>query len=303
LCIVLPGISKADAPQAFVSTHGSDMNPCTSDKPCQTFNQALTVVQAGGEIIVQDSGVYSNGFTISKSVTIDAAGFNASVIKAPEVPVEGLCTINTGPSDRVVLRGITFHAPDNSFLSGIGVIQAGFLYIERCSISGFNSAGVTLKGGHNYVTGTDIRRCNAGIAVFADDVPAFLVAHDTRIADCSLGFYLNSFGSVVSGLLSDCAAWHCGTGFFATGHQNVDMTLTNCRVFNNEKGVFAQALTKGSATIRIANCIVTGNSVGIIANRVPFSTGKAKVFGTQPGTNLVRGNVEDGTTSVGVALQ
>ena len=55
-CLVLAGVGEAEAPQAFVSSHGSDMNPCTSDKPCQTFHQALTVVQAGGAIIVQDSG-------------------------------------------------------------------------------------------------------------------------------------------------------------------------------------------------------------------------------------------------------
>src|SRR5215469_12694699 len=91
VCLMLAGVSKAEAPQAFVSSHGDDMNPCTADKPCQTFNQALTAVQAGGAIIVQDSGVYSNGFTISKSVTIDAAGFNASVVSTNSLD---LCTIN-----------------------------------------------------------------------------------------------------------------------------------------------------------------------------------------------------------------
>src|SRR5215831_13629378 len=80
LCLFLYGVAGATVPRAFVSITGSDTNPCSAVQPCRSFNQALTVVEAGGEIVVQDSGGYSTGFTITQSVTIDAAGFNASVI-------------------------------------------------------------------------------------------------------------------------------------------------------------------------------------------------------------------------------
>ena len=106
VCLLLGDVSRATVPRAFVSINGSDANPCSAVAPCRSFNQALTVVEAGGEIVVQNPGGYSTGFTISQSVTIDAAGFNASVISTSAT---NLCTINAGASDRVVLRGISFH--------------------------------------------------------------------------------------------------------------------------------------------------------------------------------------------------
>src|SRR5215831_10315195 len=104
VCLAFASVSKATVPRAFVSINGIDTNPCSATQPCRSFNQALTVVQPGGEIVVQNSGGYSTGFTITQSVTIDAAGFNASVISTG---AGDLCTINTAASDRVVLRGIS----------------------------------------------------------------------------------------------------------------------------------------------------------------------------------------------------
>src|SRR5262249_11037199 len=74
VCLLLAGAGQASVPKAFVSTQGSDKDPCTSLKPCRTFNQALAVVDVGGEIVALDSGDYSSGFTITKSVTINAGG-------------------------------------------------------------------------------------------------------------------------------------------------------------------------------------------------------------------------------------
>src|SRR5215467_12815386 len=130
-CLVLMTLSQAAVPRAFVSTTGSDTNPCSAVQPCRSFNQALTVVEPGGEIVVQDSGGYSTGFTITQSVTIDASAFNASVISTSATD---LCTINAGPSDRVILRGISFHGA-NVGVKGINVTQVGSLYVEHCSFA------------------------------------------------------------------------------------------------------------------------------------------------------------------------
>ena len=100
VCLLLVAVGEATVPRAFVSTAGSDTNPCSAVQPCRSFNQALTVVQPGGEIVVQDSGGYSTGFTITQSVTIDAGLFNASVISTGATD---LCTISAGASDRVVI--------------------------------------------------------------------------------------------------------------------------------------------------------------------------------------------------------
>src|SRR5215470_2173634 len=151
LCLTLAGVSEATVPRAFVSINGSDTNPCSAVQPCRSFNQALTVVQPGGEIVVQNSGGYSTGFTITQGVTIDAAGFNASVISTSMLD---LCTINTGPSDRVVLRGISFHGASVGG-NAIAVTQVGSLYVEHCSLAEFNGDGVHMtNGGNLWVTDT-----------------------------------------------------------------------------------------------------------------------------------------------------
>src|SRR5260370_42517571 len=100
--LALVGVSQATVPRAFVSINGSDGNPCSAVSPCRSFNQALTVVEPGGEIVVQNSGGYSTGFTITPGVTIDAAGCNASVLSTTSF--RGLCTNSARPNERVVLR-------------------------------------------------------------------------------------------------------------------------------------------------------------------------------------------------------
>ncbi len=58
--LVLLGALPAYAAQrTFVSTSGSDANTasnCTSTAPCRGFTAALTVTDAGGEIVVLTSG-------------------------------------------------------------------------------------------------------------------------------------------------------------------------------------------------------------------------------------------------------
>src|SRR5712692_5905216 len=143
VCLALAAVADATVPRAFVSINGSDTNPCSAVQPCRSFNQALTVVEAGGEVVVQNSGGYSTGFTITQGVTIDAAGFNASVISTSNTD---LCTISAGASDRVVLRGISFHGASIGN-NAINVTQVGSLYVEHCSIAEFTGNGVNMNGG------------------------------------------------------------------------------------------------------------------------------------------------------------
>jgi hypothetical protein len=258
-------------------------------------------VEAGGEIVVQDSGGYSTGFTITQSVTIDAAGFNASVISTSNTD---LCTISAGASDRVVLRGISFHGASVGN-SAITLVQVGDLYIEHCSISEFAGDGVIMRNGGNlFVTGTDIRKCDFGILVEnGSSTRANLVAHDSRFMGCSNGVELDATGTgAATGWLSNCTASLCFDGFraasFGSG-DSVDLTLIDCRAIDNSNiGIAVTAFSVGTATIRIANCVVTGNGTGIFMS----SGGPAAVIGTNPGTNLISGNTTDGVTTGSVTL-
>jgi hypothetical protein len=299
VCLALSGVSSATVPRAFVSINGSDANPCSAVQPCRSFNQALTVVEPGGEIVVQDSGGYSTGFSINQSVTIDAAGFNASVISTSATD---LCTIST--AGRVVLRGISFHGASVG-ANAINVTQAASLYLERCSIAEFTSSGVNMpSGGSLFVTSTDVRACGSGIVVASNGTTrANLVAHDSRFSECvSDGVVIESPGNakVAIGWLKDCTASLCGgAGFKAlagSGFQAL-MILTNCHAAGNGAGVSSVGGAQQSI-IHIINCVIAANSTGIA------TTGSGVVLGTSPGTSAIAENNPDGNPSaMGVTLK
>jgi hypothetical protein len=304
-CLTVAAAGQAavpTVPRAFVSTTGNDSNPCSALQPCRSFNQALTVVEPGGEIVVQDSGGYSSGFTISQSVTIDAAGFNASVISTSAT---SLCTISAGASDRVVLRGITFHGARIG-INAINVTQVGSLYIEHCSISEFAGDGVFMTtGGTLVVTGTDVRKCFNGLEVGTGSATALnLVGDDSRFSECdNNGVDLASSGSgAARGLLSNCAASQCASSGFSvfagnSSGGNVDLVLDCCRASGNGHGVFVEAPFTATATARLANCVVTQNGAGVIAEGA-----HAAVIGTSPGTSFISGNAGDGAPGSSVVL-
>jgi hypothetical protein len=304
VCLALGSAAGATVPRAFVSTQGLDTNPCSAVQPCRSFNQALTVVQPGGEIVVQDSGGYSTGFTITQSVTIDAGGFNASVIStSPTV----LCTIDAASSDRVVLRGISFHGASTGTF-GIAVSQVGSLYVEHCSFSEFTGPGVDVfSAGSLVVTDTDMRKCAVGVsAVTFTAAPLNMVVENSRFSEMtSAGVFLQSGGpGAATALITNCTASMNEAGFevLADNAGNVDMTLTNCRAIGNtEDGLSLAATSTGNATMRIANCVVTQNVAGISA--VATGSGTVAVIGTGPGTNLIAGNGSGNAVSSSATLQ
>jgi hypothetical protein len=305
VCLGLAGVSEATGtvPRAFVSINGSDTNPCSAVQPCRSFNQALTVVEPGGEIVVQNSGGYSTGFTITQGVTIDAGGFNASVISTSTTT---LCTINTGPTDRVVLRGISFHGA-NVGGDAIGVTQVGSLYVEHCSMAEFLGDGVHMdNGGGLWMTDTDVRSCANGISLRA--IPAnngFLFAQDSRFTECSnIGvLLLNNGAAIAVGSVSNCTASFCSAGFASLSNSSgdADLTLINCRAFGCNSGFGASTFSSGNATIRIGNCVATRNNIGI--SKFSSGGGVSSVVGTSPGTNFISGNGSNGSTNSSVTLQ
>jgi hypothetical protein len=292
---MLIGFSEAAVPRAFVSVSGSDANPCSAVQPCRSFNQALVVVEPGGEIVVRDSGGYSTGFTITKSVTIDAAGFNASVITTS---VSDACLIEAGISDRFILRGISFHGASIGG-NAISAVTAGILYVEHCSIADFNGSGVIMgSGGDLLITDTDVRGCKvSGVGVEANPGSVKLVAQDSRFTECGDGVALAPIIAGATAWLTNCTVSLCSKNGFAcvsTGSVSASLTLANCCAVAGGTGIGASALGTGNAFITINNCVVTGNTTGIALSQP--GGGTAAVFGTVPGTNLIAFNGSGNTT-------
>ena len=86
--------------RVFVASYGNDSNPCSFGSPCRNFQQAVNVVDAGGEVTAIDSAGFGP-ILITKAVSITSP----NGVEAGIVPVSGgnRITINAGPFDAITL--------------------------------------------------------------------------------------------------------------------------------------------------------------------------------------------------------
>jgi hypothetical protein len=127
--------ADAQSPRTWVSALGDDADPCSRVAPCRTYAGAHSKTAAGGEISVIDTGSFAASM-ITKSISIIAAGVVAST---PAGGGPGI-TINAGPTDVVLLDGLTFEGHGSGTV-GIRIVSAGVVHIRRCLIRGFQGGG------------------------------------------------------------------------------------------------------------------------------------------------------------------
>ena len=94
-CLLATAPANARA-RVFVASYGNDSNPCSFGAPCRNFQQAVDVVDPGGEVTAIDSAGFGP-ISINKSVSITSP----SGVEAGIVPVSGgdAITISAGPND------------------------------------------------------------------------------------------------------------------------------------------------------------------------------------------------------------
>jgi nitrous oxidase accessory protein NosD len=113
------------------SGSGSDSNPCTHSRPCETISHAISVASPHGMVMVE-SGTYTEMVTITQRVdleghhaTIDALGEDNGVL------VEGASAAGT------VVRGFTVK---NATFEGILVRETSHITIDR-NVVRYNDQG------------------------------------------------------------------------------------------------------------------------------------------------------------------
>lgn len=201
---------QATSQRTFVSTQGIDNSTCSLVAPCRTFAAAIAATDAGGEVIVLDSGGYGP-VTISQSVSIIApTGVYAGV------SVFSGTGINVAGADAIVtLRGLTLAGLGGN--SGILFTQGALLVVEDCAISNFAegiSVGGTVKA---VITRTRVQRSAVGIG--AGNGAAVTVAHSLVEGATFAGVQAgNSAPSVTTRLLvTDTVVANSRIGIFGFG--------------------------------------------------------------------------------------
>jgi hypothetical protein len=135
---------------SYVSTqNGDDSNPCTLGRPCYSFNAAIAVTVAGGEVMVLTPGQYG-GASIGKAITIRASGI--------PVTISGTFEIAAGASGKVELDGLDFRAiilesgseTDTTDIAyGVDIQSASEVVVRDTSIRDYAIAGIVLRNTGN----------------------------------------------------------------------------------------------------------------------------------------------------------
>jgi len=139
LAVALPAASaQAQSIRTFVSTAGSNSNPCTITQPCRNFSAAIAVTALGGEVDALDAGAYGS-FTISKAISIEGQGW--SYVAAPS---GGAAITITASSGVVNIRGVSLNGVGVSNATGIAFTSGGgiTLNVQNSMIRNFSDVGI-----------------------------------------------------------------------------------------------------------------------------------------------------------------
>jgi hypothetical protein len=282
LLVAVCAVPSRAAARVFVSVNGNDANTCSNiATPCRTLNGGVTQVDAGGEVIVIDSGSFS-GANITKSVKVNVA---AGAVAFSASPI----TINAGVFDTVVVRGLTIKALTPGTGTGVQFNSGIALYIENCVIDGWNE-GVVLAtpvaAAQVFVNDTTVRNSTLN-GLSADTIGSMFVSIDHSRFESSLDNCAVTVANNIRGTVHDTIAAGNNEGFCVFGPSSLnvhDSVATN----NAGRGMVVGL----EGTLRAASSIATENGTG-------FQNLGVATFESL-GNNLVRGNTTNTSGTITV---
>lgn len=182
--------------QTFVSqASGNDTNSCTRALPCKTFQRAVNLTPAWGQLSVLDPGDYG-AVTISAAITIDGNGLvNNEATSGDEIVV-------SAPAGAVVqLRNMTIHG-NGGGVFGINFASGQQLVVENMKVNGFNNDCIVVQSSTSnsdvVINDTSIDNCSgAGIAINNSTGTITMEVINSHVHFANIGIY-----AAVQGLIS-----------------------------------------------------------------------------------------------------
>jgi hypothetical protein len=235
-------ITPASATSAvtYISSTGSDSNPCTAAQPCATPSAALSNVGFGGQINCLDApGWIFPGITVDKQVTIDCAGFFWAT------------AANSGAfqiSQNVIIRNLTING-ENIAYPAIKVNGGNLVVLENCTFLGIPT----------------------GSAIDVEpNSPLTLVIRNSRILGNGAGVLLKpAAAGTINAILDHVVISDNGGGGIKTDSTNgvVNLDVSDTEIYNNSgNGINAVAGTIQNM-VSIKNSVIAKNAVaGVQAN-------------------------------------
>ncbi len=269
----------AQATRTWVSGVGDDANPCSRTAPCKTFAGAISKTATGGVISVLDPGGYG-AVTITKAITIDGGGIEGSVLVAGSNGIN----INLTAAGNVTLRNLTVFGT-NTALSGVRILSATNVILERVFISGMTNGVEQSSSGHLYIADSTISgNSSFGVISFAGKVTANRVRFENNTLD---GFRNAGTGTAI--VKNSVISGNLNLGISATAGT---LAISDSSVANNVWGI--GSIT--GATVTLANSSVFGST-----NQGLYSDGAGQLISF--GNNTLSGNGSNGSFTSTMALQ
>jgi len=298
--------AHAQRARTFVASYGNDANPCTFGSPCKTFQQAVNVVAAGGEVTAIDSAGFGP-IAISQAITITSP----DGVEAGIVPVTGgaAITINAGPNDAIVLRGLTLNG-SGAGSNGVVFNSGASLTVTNCVAQNFAFDGSTTSGNGILIqpTSSEVRftitnsifanNGNVGILYISSGGSASangVVDHVTGTGNFDGIAVISGTGSTVTAISNSNFSNNDDDGIFVSNTGPLTMSIdTVSAVGNSVSGI---AAASGTPNVLLGRSVITGNMTGV-------DNGTSNTFFTYK-DNRISGNGTDinGALNTTVPLQ
>ncbi|MBI3147313.1 MAG: right-handed parallel beta-helix repeat-containing protein [Betaproteobacteria bacterium] len=255
LALMAAALSAEAAQRTFVSTAGSDANTaanCSRPSPCRGFTAALTVTDAGGEIIVLDSGGYG-AVAIAQSVSIIApegvyAGISVFSGSGASIATAGV---------NVILRGLTFNGLGGA--SGVNMSDGAGLVVDRCHFRNFTDGVYFAAAGKLRVLDSIFNANGYGIQARGGTA---MIARSSFFENSYGAYVAATAGETVVAVEKSVASGSTASGFYvsAASGATARLMVTESSITGNVNGVFAYALSGSTVSTTVSNSTLSYNS-------------------------------------------
>ncbi len=279
--------------RTWVSGVGDDADPCSRTAPGKTFAGAISKTAAGGEINCIDPGGFG-AVTITKSITIDGGGMQASILASGANGV----IIHAGANGVVTLRNLSINGVGTG-LNGIRILSAAEVNIENCVIFEFGQAGVDVNPSgacRVNLKNTIIRGCALG-AIHSrpsETGNAVVTIRDCNLLASKFGFLAEDRSRAVICESELCSNQEEGLMVTVSSHLTpAEVEVNDCLITDNG-GAGVRSTGKGAA-VRIGTSTISYNAIG-------FSRASSGLIHSYGG-NRLRSNTTNGSATARLPLR
>jgi parallel beta helix pectate lyase-like protein len=263
------------AGRTFVASYGVDANTsalCGPAAPCRTFNAALSVTDAGGEVVVLDSASYGQApIRITRSVSITAADWVHAEVTVP-AGVNGIEISGSGIS--VALKGLTIENVGGN--DGLRMTSGASLLIENCTIVG--NAGTAASGIYTNgpiavrIVNSTIRDGYDGISLVNGATATIKGVRLLNNSNIGLNVQGESAGVPTTVSVADTVANGGTIGFYAeslvrgaVARLSIDRSVASGNSTGIESSNDIPDYAAGTVNVAVSNSLISDNGYGLRA--------------------------------------